>query len=204
MLGVCLSLLNENTFEGRKGCSFAHATVCFVFKSTDLPSCPGSRCFKGYFGGLSIPHLKPDLLMSVQLACPISSGWYLCPQGGFLAKDTLLGWLAQKGWFSSENSDWWVWCRAALSVCPLPSYHCCYKEDSAAYIAIAVLFIARSTKIHRCCLESALYARLQAAEVQQLLGEQARHPKLPKGQADGMRTVLALSTCPMPHSLAEP
>jgi len=73
MLGLYLSLLTENTFEGRKG-SFAHATVCFVFKNTDLPSRPSSSAFEGYFGGLSVPHLKPDLLMSMQFACPIASG----------------------------------------------------------------------------------------------------------------------------------
>lgn len=30
MLGLYLSLSTENTFEGRKGCSSAHKTVCFV------------------------------------------------------------------------------------------------------------------------------------------------------------------------------
>lgn len=154
MLGVCLSLLNENTSEGRKGCSFAHATVCFVFWFIHSP-----------------PEAQP---LGVRAVCmPCSIGLMSLSTGRILAQDTLGGWLAQKGWFSSENSDKWVWCRAALSVCPLPSYRCCYKEDSAAYVAVAVLSIAHTTEIRRCCVESAPYARLRAAEVQQLLGEQA-------------------------------
>ena len=53
---------------------------------------------------------------------------------------------------------YWV-CPCAVCL-PLPSYHCCYRVGSAAFLAVAVLFIARSIEIYRCCLESALYARL--------------------------------------------